>query len=884
MGPARRGAGSDRVPGSDEGTGVRAKGRRGREHFVALLVFTGFAAALLAPALIGHRALFPRDARTAIPWRYHADAALRHALAREPRNDLLTDKNVFDFPKLHLAYRLWREEGKAPLWNPCTFSGNPLLATAMPSPLYPANLLFLIDSYRSFAWTALLHLVASAFFLYLYVRAIGLPFGAALVAGTTFAFGGWSLAHLNLPSALYAATWVPLMLLATENLAHRVGAAWIATLAGATALAFLAGFPPVAFLAVYLTAGYVVFRLRPAWREGGRRRGVLFPVAVGSAIILGVSLVAWQLLPTRDLARRSGRALEDSERLARGALRPPGLLGAVLPDFFGNPVDQGTGPGRRGRTEALAPRKLGLDGPPHGSTNNYLENAHYLGLVSLVLAFVALRGRPRALSRFWSAVGVVALLAALAIPPTAWLVAHAPGLAVGNLKRFLFVFTLAGAVLAAIGFDRLAGSRRSGRGVQAATLGLSLAVVAGVGALLAVPSLLEAGLAVLSRLAHPAALPVSGPEMAEWLANTRWCLLRAGAIVVPGAALLYLARRRVAPRSVAAAVLLLAFFDLAWFGRRFNPMHRADQLAITPGIAFLTRPDRPPFRIARFGERARAHLVLPPDLGMVYGLHDVQGWDVLFPARYQRFMNLIEPGVARWHHLVGPFLAPGSLQSPLLDLLGARYVLTHKDWGREPAAGYRPVYPLGPGGSLLPDRIAREGLVIYENHGALPRAFVPDDVVWVRDEAAAFEAIASDGFTPARTAILEGRPRPLPRPARRQPVGVEIVDYRSRHVEVRVGPGPPAVLVLADAYDPGWVARLGTEALEVLKADAVFRAVVLPARPAPITIAFHYPGRAFRTGLGISIGAAILMLIGAGICIVRWRFYSTRARPAASTP
>jgi len=857
---------------------VSSTGPRRWEHLAALLVFTGFAAVLLAPALTGGRALFPRDARTAIPWRYHADAALLDALAREPRNDLLTDKNVFDFPKLHLAYRLWREEGKVPLWNPCTFSGNPLLATAMPSPLYPANLLFLVDPYRGFAWAALIHLVLSAFLLYLYVRALALRFAAALVAGTTFAFGGWHMAHLNLPSALYAATWVPLMLLATEKLARRGHPVWFAMLAIATALAFLAGFPPVAVLAVYLTAGYGLFRLRHAWRQDGRRRGVLFPVTVASAVVLGLALVAWQLLPTRDLACQSGRARHDSGQLVEGALRPAGLLGAVLPDFFGNPVDQGTGPDGRGRTDALAPRKLGLDGPPRGSTNNYLENAHYLGLVSLALALLALFGRPRAPALFWSAVAVAALLVTLAVPPLGSLLAHAPGLNVGNVKRFLFVFTLAGAVLAGLGFERLSGSSRSHRRVQAVAFGLGAAGIVAAGVLLAIPPLLETVLAALSRLAHPAALTVSGPETLEWLANTRGCLLRAGAILVPGVALVWLARRRIAPRGVATAVLLLVFLDLAWFGRRFNPMHRPDQLAPTPGIEFLTRPGRPPFRIARFGEPAVAHLVLPPDLGMVYGLHDVQGWDVLFPARYQRFMNLIEPGVARWHHLVGPFLAPGSLRSPLLDLLGARYVLTHRDRGRQPAPGYRRAYPLGPDGSLLRDRVAREGLVIYENTRALPRAFVPDEVVWVPDEAAAFAAIASDAFAPARTAVLEGPPRPLPRSPGGERVRVEIVGYRSRHVEVRVGPGPPAVLVLADAYDPGWVARHGDRELEILKADALFRAVVLPERPAPITIAFHYPGRRFRTGVGVAIAAGFLLLAVLGVTFLRRRSAAIQGR------
>ncbi|MBN2491453.1 MAG: hypothetical protein JXQ29_11450 [Planctomycetes bacterium] len=835
-----------------------------RQAIGAFLILSVLAGIALLPALLGDRVLFPRDARSVVPWQFHADGALREALARERVNDVLTDKNVFDFPKLHLAYRLWQEEGKVPLWNPDTFCGNPLVASAMPSPLYPGNLFFLLDPYRGFTWAAFLHLVLSGYGLFLYLRALGLRATAALLGGTTYAFSGWFLVHLYLPSYLYAATWFPVMLLAAERLMRGGRLLWVAVLAGAVALSALAGFPPVTVYALYATAIYVAFRLVAAWRSGGIGTLVLRPPAVLLGAVLGLGLAAFQIAPMLELKQHSGRGHLDVAELRAGALRPLGLLGLALPDFFGNPVDQGPPLDTGRRTGPLLPRKLGLDGPPPPEDwgNNYLENTLYLGVLPLLLALIALVRRPRPVTWFWTALGALALWMSLGPALLEPIYEHVPFLRIGSLKRFLFLFTAAGAILAGIGFDGAIGVGRLRRRWGVLPYVPLLLLAAGAGPLLLVPELLKNLLGELAKLTPLSAYALPEDELAAWTRNTRWCILRAGAVLLPASAIYFLIRRGHAARPLRFGVLLLTFLDLAWLGYRFNPVHRPDQMAPTPGIEFLAeRAGEPPFRVARYGRDA--HFALPPNTGMIYRIQDIQGWDVLFPARYQRFMNLIEPGVGAAHHLIGPFRDHRSLSHPLIDLLGVRFVLTHDDWGPNPAQGFVPAYPLDPAGGFLKERVAREGLVIYENTECLPRAFLAAAAVHVPGGDAAFEALAAPGFDPLATVILEGGAPPGAERPLDASAPVRVTGYRSRHVTVEVGAGGPAVLVLADAFDPGWSAALADgSALKIRRADAIFRAVELPARDGPVAIHFHYAGDSFRKGSYVAAASAVLLLVG----------------------
>ncbi len=66
-------------------------------------------------------------------------------------------------------------------------------------------------------------------------------------------------------------------------------------------------------------------------------------------------------------------------------------------------------------------------------------------------------------------------------------------------------------------------------------------------------------------------------------------------------------------------------------------------------------------------------------------------------------------------------------------------------------------------------------------------------------------------------------------PARPLPAVVQVVSYQPEQIELDVGLDAPGALVLADTWYPGWQATVDGEPAALLRADYLFRAVLLPA-------------------------------------------------------
>jgi hypothetical protein len=91
--------------------------------------------------------------------------------------------------------------------------------------------------------------------------------------------------------------------------------------------------------------------------------------------------------------------------------------------------------------------------------------------------------------------------------------------------------------------------------------------------------------------------------------------------------------------------------------------------------------------------------------------------------------------------------------------------------------------------------------------------------------------------------------------------------YAPERVVVRTEAPAPAVLVLVDAFDPGWRAALDTgEALPILRANILTRAVVVPAGVHRVTFSYHTP--LLKAGAGASATGVILSLALIGFA---WR-------------
>ncbi|HMT21119.1 MAG TPA: YfhO family protein, partial [Promineifilum sp.] len=144
---------------------------------------------------------------------------------------------------------------------------------------------------------------------------------------------------------------------------------------------------------------------------------------------------------------------------------------------------------------------------------------------------------------------------------------------------------------------------------------------------------------------------------------------------------------------------------------------------------------------------------------------------------------------------------------------------------------------------------------IYENASVLPRAFLVGEWQWVADSAAAVAAMRDEAFDPARTAVIVGNGERAA-PGATGAGNVAIIDYAPESVRLRAVSEQDALLILTDAYYPGWSVTVDGAAAEVLPVDGMFRGVFLPAGAHDVV--FHYRPESFRVGAAMSLSGVAL--------------------------
>jgi hypothetical protein len=181
-------------------------------------------------------------------------------------------------------------------------------------------------------------------------------------------------------------------------------------------------------------------------------------------------------------------------------------------------------------------------------------------------------------------------------------------------------------------------------------------------------------------------------------------------------------------------------------------------------------------------------------------------------------------------------------------------------------------------------RVHSGDVKIYQNVQALPRAYVTGDVALAGDDAAALAALADPSFEPARQVVLLAdelaaaglldQARQLEGPAGE--AVVQVVSYQPEQVALDVALDAPGVLVLADTWYPGWQATVDGEPAALLRANYLFRAVLLPA--GQHRVLFEYRPATVGRGAGISLAAALVLL-----AVVVWSFGRAIVRSSGRT-
>ncbi len=442
--------------------------------------------------------------------------------------------------------------------------------------------------------------------------------------------------------------------------------------------------------------------------------------------------------------------------------------------------------------------------------------AAYAGSLLFPLAWTGLfaRGRPRGAL---VAIGLLGAAVWMRLIGVTDLLGRLPLFDVGVLDYLVFAAVFALAVLAAFGADRLG----RGEGAVAFLCGAALAgiVIAGV---------------FLYRRSGMEGLGLTPAYLRDRLA---WQL---GPLLAGGAAVGLLIRR--SPRlALGAVVAAFTVSRLAEAGSVYPTLPSSDFYPRVPALEAIPRGG--PDRIVAVGP------ILIPNAATLYGLEDVRGYESMtFRPLYETYSFWCRP-LGPWFNIVE------DLRAPFLSFLNVRYALAPH--GAAPPPGWRV-------------RTRSAGADLFENPGALARAFVPVMLTSVPDRLARLEALKGISDFAERGVLAEpGSPAGW---IRNGEARATVERYGPQSLSLAVDARETAVVGTSVTAWRGWKARLDGRDTEPLLYNHAFLGFRVP--PGRHRIELRYLPGSFRAGLIVSL----LTLTGAAL----WLRRPPRAAPGIS--
>jgi hypothetical protein len=789
-----------------------------RESLLALGASIAVALLVLGDALFFGRSTlaFPlSDPRADVrPW-------VRAAAPDEtlPDVNLATPDIVgFVLPGLVRAREL-RAAGGTGAWDDAQMLGFPFAASQhFPLPSHVYWLAAPFEPVQALDVLLALHVAAALWLAYRAARLLGTEPPFAALAAVGFAFSAWMTTRWHCPPMTWATTWFPLQLAALVWLRRGRTARALFESGTGTALGLMSGFPQAPIL-----LGLATVALALGTRGTRRPRALLVLAGAG---VLGACVALPCLLGALQQDGASLRSRPESRAALAGSHVPiSALANLLLPDFFGDAVAFGGEHPPAPTMEQWLPERLLLSDQLQG---NGVEVAAYVGLLGLLLLSAALGSGAGREARVLAIVALAALVGAVAASRVFTAVPGLDRLAFSNTKRLLCVWCCLLPFAGALAAQAIAARRADWPAITAAVM---------LASLLGAPW-------VAGRL--------DDPQAGAFAADLASQVPRQVALLVAAALALVLSRRG---RAWAWAPALVLTLDLVGQARHFNPTVPDEPLlpatrtvaALEPLAASSTRDagKMPRGRVATFGKQSG---LLPPTLASAAGLRDLRGITAFVPERTADLLACLEgplwdPADPR----VGRALSqPETLSRPLLDLLGVT-VVAHAE----------PTLALDTGLPVLleaPD----EGVALLARPWAGPPAFVCGGARVLEDAADRLAWLTRRDAPVFETVLLERAP-PFALPERGGRSAAQVERAGPESITVRCDAPAPGVLVVSEAWDPGWSLTLDGEPAPLECVDHALLGAFVGAGPHVLELRYATPG----AGLARAAAVLALLLLGA---------------------
>lgn len=793
-------------------------------HRIATLLCVAFLLALplalFFSVTFGNATLLPVD--NLFAWQPFKSLAGTFGII-QPHNSLLSDLILENYPwKRFIIESI--QQGEIPLWNPYLFGGIPFLAAGQHSALYPFSILYyVLPLEKAYGWFTVLNLGLAGVFFYLFMRVLGFRRASATLAGVAYELSGFMIVSVVFPMIIAAAAWLPLILMMCELIIRQAPGLrgrpatvpWVVIGAIAVTLHILAGHIEITVYTAIIVGFYCIWRLVSLWHTQKLPVRSLLRPAGGLALmaLLGAGMGAIQLMPLYEVVQTSFRTARSSlAQVMSYGFPVRNILLWLMPNFYGNPAQHTYFDLFSWSTQTLQT----ANGNTDWGIKDYVERGVYVGVITLLLAGVAVvryvlnlisrRRKPSAPASpnaaptgFFIVLGLLSVGFIFGTYLYAILFYGLPGINQLNSPfRWKYALTLCLAALAGMGLDWLIShfSQHSSQPSRGADW-LKRFAIAGLGA----GTLMLAGLVIVRAFwaqfsslvtrvySSLAAVPAVFPTVESFFSYEASSVFIFALLLIAGCILLILARRYAARAwwSVLVIGLLAVDLNVAWFG--FNPSTDPKLLQATPGALQFLQQDKSQWRLTTY--EPSGGKPLNANAAWLYHLQDVRGYDSIIPRQYANYMELIEPQNDLLYNRIAPLYHDSSLESPLLDLLGVKYVLTEQTVTIN-TPGFKQVYE-------------GDGVRIYQNERVMPRAFTlpASSALLTNDFASAVQT-----YDPRKYVMIDATCGitdtgcTIPHAASYTPAN--ITSYKNNEVWVDAQITETSWLILGDSYYPGW--------------------------------------------------------------------------------
>ncbi|MCP4645417.1 MAG: YfhO family protein [bacterium] len=732
-----------------------------------------------------------------------------------PQNKLMFDPVMAFRPDYLLTQKALRN-GEWPLWNPLEYAGVPLLANCQSTLFYaPRLLLLFMDLDLAMTCFELLRLWTCGIVAYVCARLIRLSNPASAFFSVAWMFGAYNLLWMHHPLPDVSA-WLPVLFVGTEFVLEAKYRRGFAAMALGGVLILFAGHPETAFTFSMGLGFYFLARLALDRRWGP---ALWKPIAVCAAAWTVVLLVyCIQLFPFIEYLRNSYTFAERRDENLSIPLSAGHAVTFWVPRFFGTDAE------------------YNFWDP--GKWNSNISSGQYSGMAVWCGVVLLLAGGAAAGSRTADRHRIAALLFAaaagtlLAFNFTTLSFVHELPVFSSLHEIYHICFTLfAIPLLGTIGLDRWFSRPRKLR----ETWWLAPAAAVLVGLVYFVYQF-NRGL-------------IDAADVTDYVVQqcVIAAVLGAVAIVLLGVSCFW---RR--PRVLWIALTALVFVDLLVANRGMVPTLPREYVYPETDLTRFMQDQPAP---CRFGV---AEAAIYSGSVANYGIEEWLGYDGLFSERPVRFQSTLDKEV--WHRM-----------EPVYSV---QYYL------HDPNPEYEEIFPLArllEEGALELER-TEDGLEVYKNLRAYPRAFLVGDVEVIPDRDTLFDRMLDEDYRPDLVAVTQTAPEgdlPAGGGDRDSLGSAEITQYESTRVRIQVNARQDAALVLSDGFYPGWHATIDDDPVDIFPAYYAFRGVIVPA--GEHTVEFRYRPWTLPVGYTISALTLVAALI---VSILMLRGDARRARAA----